>query len=185
MTCAEPPLTARTRESGVHLCARRIEGTTPRPNPAPQQANAWARPRTEWQKRTPHACSSTRTRHRPGAPSDKGRRTRRSRCLRGSESGDSLWLLEVDKGVVSCASCGFGVAGRRHSPPLPTAPPDLHELRTLQCKRPPRNEQFCKAARFLGVVCTGEFSIRASQEEPLGVELKGGDLPRQNHRRHS
>ena len=128
MACAESPLTARTRESGVHLCARRIEATTPRPNPAPQQANAWARPRTGWQKRTPHACSSTRTRHRPGAPSDKGRRTRRSRCLRGSESGDSLWLLEVDKGVVSCASCGFGVAGRRHSPPLPTAPPDLHEL---------------------------------------------------------
>ena len=110
------PLTRVHVRNSVHLCARRIEGTTPRPNPAPQQANAWARPRTEWQKRTPHACSSTRTRHRPGAPSDKGRRTRRSRCLRGSESGDSLWLLEVDKGVVSCASCGFGVAGRRHSP---------------------------------------------------------------------
>ena len=157
------PLTRVHVRNSVHLCARRIEGTTPRPNPAPQQANAWARPRTEWQKRTPHACSSTRTRHRPGAPSDKGRRTRRSRCLRGSESGDSLWLLEVDKGVVSCASCGFGVAGRRHSPPLPTAPPDLHELRTLQCKRPPRNEQFCKD---LDRLRTCGFPLESNEKPP-------------------
>ena len=47
MACAKSACIERARENSVHLCTRRVKGTTPRTKTAPLQANACARPRTE------------------------------------------------------------------------------------------------------------------------------------------
>ena len=99
MKCAESPLTrahARIRRASLCTPDRRNDPMT---EPGDTASECLSEATQRVAKTNPTCMHATRTSHRPGAPSSKGRPTRTSRLFRGSESGDSIWLLEAQEGV--------------------------------------------------------------------------------------
>ena len=119
----------------AHVRIRRASLCTPDRGNVPTNENSGAaskclRQSTHRVQKHNHACMrATRTRHRPGAPSSKGRPTRTSRLFRGSESGDSIWLLEAQEGVALFGSCGSGSSEGRTGGPLRIRSPNSMHLR--------------------------------------------------------
>ena len=120
----------------AHVRIRRASLCTPDRGNVPTNENSGAaskclRQSTHRVQKHNHACMrATRTRHRPGAPSSKGRPTRTSRLFRGSESGDSIWLLEAQEGVALFGSCGSGSSEGRTGGPLRIRSPNSMHLRS-------------------------------------------------------
>ena len=100
-----PPHRAHARIRRASLCTP-DRSNVPTNETSGAESKCW-RQSTHRGQNLNHTCTrATRTRHRPGAPSSKGRPTRTSRLFRGSESGDSIWLLEAPAGVDCFGSCG-------------------------------------------------------------------------------
>ena len=92
-----PPHRAHARIRRASLCTP-DRSNVPTNETSGAESKCW-RQSTHRGQNLNHTCTrATRTRHRPGAPSSKGRPTRTSRLFRGSESGDSIWLLEAPAG---------------------------------------------------------------------------------------
>lgn len=99
-----PPHRAHARIRRASLCTP-DRSNVPTNETSGAESKCW-RQSTHRGQNLNHTCTrATRTRHRPGAPSSKGRPTRTSRLFRGSESGDSIWLLEAPAGVDCFGSC--------------------------------------------------------------------------------